>query len=216
VKGGEIAPETTQPNGFIYHGIEFEVPIIGRHNLENALCVVRLCEQLGLDMMAVRKALASFQGIERRLEIIGRTNGITIIDDYAHNPAKISAALSAASETAPRVHAFWRPHGFTPLHLGMAELATTFSHHLEKHGGSVFILPVFYAGGTVERKATSMDLVQHLNAIGTPARFAADYESLKRELEMCASPGDTILGMGARDPELPRFARRLVTEWKVN
>jgi UDP-N-acetylmuramate--alanine ligase len=214
VNGPDLRVDSSRPGRFVFNEIEFTVPVIGRHNLENALCAVRLCAALDLDMEGVRDALSRFKGIERRLETIGCAAGITIIDDYAHNPAKIGAALSAVSETAVRVHAYWRPHGFAPLHQGLQALTETFALHWKQHGGSIHILPVYYAGGTVERPVTSEDLVNHLNSAGVPAVFVPDYDALANELHDCARSGDTILGMGARDPELPRFAQRLFSTWK--
>ena len=195
---------------------DIRMPMLGRHNLENARCAARLCRELGLDMNQVRQAIQQFKGIERRLEVAGTVDGIRVIDDYAHNPAKISAALAAVSYTCAHVHAFWRPHGFTPLHQGMDEFADAFAMHWKTNGGSVFILPVFYAGGTVDRKANSADLVQRLNSAGVPAAYVPDYGTLKQELENRAAAGDAILGMGARDPKLPLFAKQLVSEWKIS
>jgi UDP-N-acetylmuramate--alanine ligase len=196
--------------------LDIRIPMIGRHNLENARCAALLCRELGLDMDQVRHAIQQFKGIERRLEIAGQVNGITVIDDYAHNPAKISAALAAVSDTCAHVHAFWRPHGFTPLHQAMDELTEAFTTHWKTNGGSIFILPVFYAGGTVARNATSEELVERLNSAGVPASYVPDYGTLKQELESRATEGDAILGMGARDPRLPLFAKQLVTEWKIS
>lgn len=214
IEGDKFTPCSNHPNSFVYHEVEFTVPVLGRHNLENALCAVRLCSALGLNLELVREALAGFKGIERRLEVAGKAEGITVIDDYAHNAAKISAAVEAASEVGICVHAYWRPHGFTPLFQGMDDLVGAFSKHFNSGKGTVFILPVFYAGGTVDRKATSEDLVERLNSAGASAAYVPDYATLKLELEKRACTGDAILGMGARDPELPRFAQKLVAEWK--
>ena len=202
----------TDPSGFTFEGLDFSVPMLGKHNLENALCAVRLCDELGFDLGEVRDAVAQFMGIERRLEIAGEVEGITVIDDYAHNPAKIAAALSAVAETCENVRAFWRPHGFAPLFQGTDDLIHAFK---QSQVASLFILPVYYAGGTVERKTTSAKFTGQLNSAGVPAVLVPDYAALKHELEQCAKPGDAILGMGARDPELPLFAKRLVAEWKT-
>jgi UDP-N-acetylmuramate--alanine ligase len=216
VNGDDIALESAGANRFIFKGTEFEVPVPGRHNLENALCAVRLCAELDMDMNAVRDALLRFRGIERRLEVVGRMQDITVIDDYAHNPAKLRAALSAAAETGSRVHAYWRPHGYTPLFQGKTALSRVFADHWNTNKGSIFILPVYYAGGTVDRKISAEELVDDLVSAGVPAQFVPDYDALKSGLETCARSGDVILGMGARDPELPVFAKRLVYEWKKN
>ncbi len=186
--------------------------MIGTHNQENAQCAASLCAALGMDMERVREAISRFKGIERRLEVAGQADDITVIDDYAHNPAKIRAALAAVADTAKHVHAFWRPHGYTPLFQCQEDLVETFKQaKLE----SLFILPVYYAGGTVQKKTTAMAFVEKLNSAGVPAELTSDYTILKNRLERCAAPGDVILGMGARDPELPIFSKRLVTEWKT-
>ncbi|MEN7973222.1 MAG: Mur ligase domain-containing protein [Verrucomicrobiota bacterium] len=192
---------------------DLKVPMLGKHNQENAICAMELCAELGMDMAQVREAVASFKGIERRLEIAGEAGGVTVIDDYAHNPAKIGAALSAVEEAYGSVHAFWRPHGFTPLFQCQKDLIRVFKQARPR---SLFILPVYYAGGTVARKTTSAEFVDKLNSAGVPAVLVPDYAALKRELEQCAESGDAILGMGARDPELPLFAKRLVAGWKMS
>jgi len=131
-----------------------------------------------------------------------------VIDDYAHNPAKLAASWRAVAETAERVHGFWRPHGYGPLALMKDELVAAFGD-VCRAADRLFILPVFYAGGTANRTVTAEDFVAALRARGVPAAYAADYDALERELRRDLRPGDSILGMGARDPELPQFARRL-------
>ena len=106
---------------------DLEVPMLGKHNLENAQCAAQLCANLGMDMDRVRDVISNFKGIERRLEIAGTVDGVTVIDDYAHNAAKIAAVLAAVSETTKHVHAYWRPHGFTPLFQGFEDLVDVFS-----------------------------------------------------------------------------------------
>jgi len=189
------------------------INIIGKHNQENARCAAALCAALGMNEKHVRESIADFKGIERRLEVVGEIDGITVIDDYAHNPAKITAALTAVAATAKRIHAFWRPHGYSPLFQCQEDLIETFR---QTQPESLFILPVYYAGGTVQKKTTSMAFVEKLNSAGIPAELVPDYTTLKNKLEHCATPGDTILGMGARDPELPIFLKQLVAEWKTN
>ena len=215
----------SQTSGFTLRGASFsaedfllsrmkrcDFPLLGKHNLENAGCAARLCQELGMDMERVVDAISRFKGIERRLEIAGHSGGVTFIDDYAHNPAKIEAALTALPAPLNLVHAYWRPHGFAPLHQGRDDLIQVFKRTRPK---SLFILPVYYAGGTVERKTDAQDFVGHLNSCGIEAVLVSDYDVLKRELKQRANEGDIILGMGARDPELPEFSRRLAAEWKT-
>ena len=185
---------------------EFVVSLPGRHNAENAALAVAMCEVLGADLDRVAAALPTFRGVHRRLERVGERNGVVVIDDYAHNPAKIAASWRAVAETARHVHGYWRPHGFGPLALMKDELADSFAA-VCKAGDRLYLLPVFYAGGTANKTITSEEFAQFLRARGVPAEAVSDYPVLAARLA-AAQPGDAILGMGARDPELPLFARR--------
>ena len=191
---------------FRWAGRSFSVALPGRHNAENAALAVAMCEVLGADLARVAKALAVFRGVHRRLERIGERKGVVVIDDYAHNPAKIAASWRAVAETANHVYGYWRPHGFAPLALMKDELAEAFSE-VCRPGDRLFLLPVFYAGGTAQRTMNSDDFAQILQARGVAAEAVSDYEELGRRLAG-ARAGDAVLGMGARDPELPLFARR--------
>lgn len=193
---------------FTLDQVRFEVPLPGRHNAENALLAVYLCRRLGVPAETLRAALPEFRGIHRRLEVVGQGRGIRVIDDYAHNPAKLAASWRAVAETADRVYGFWRPHGYGPLALMQEELVAAFAD-VCRPSDRLFILPVFYAGGTANRTVTSEDFVAALRRRGVPAMYVEDYAALERELRRDLRAGDSILGMGARDPESPRFARHL-------
>jgi UDP-N-acetylmuramate--alanine ligase len=186
----------------------FHSPLLGKHNAENVNNALTLCKALGLDMQKCIEAVQKFTGIERRLE----RHGSNVIDDFAHSPVKIAAALEAASSEFPAFSAYWRPHGYTPLFQGLdafVECFSTFSH--ARPACKFFILPVYFAGGTVNIKITSEQFVEKLTAAGVPAEFVADYNSLETRL---TEEGLPVLGMGARDPELPLFAKRLAA--KIN
>jgi UDP-N-acetylmuramate-alanine ligase len=193
---------------FNFKELVFTVPAMGRHNAENAAMAVALCDKLGLPLDGVRDALARFRGIHRRLESVGTRRGVRVIDDYAHNPAKISASWKAVAESAQRILGFWRPHGFGPLALMKDEVADALASVCRPQD-QFFVLPVFYVGGTASRSYTSEDFVHLLQSRGVPAVFAPDYVSLERQILASCREGDTVLAMGARDPELPRSARRI-------
>ena len=180
----------------------------GRHNAENALLAVTLCAQLGYAPAPVRAALATFQGVQRRLEQVGVRDGVAIFDDYAHNPAKIAAACAAVQPAAGRLFAVWRPHGYGPLKLMLVELADALAGVLRPQD-TALILPVFYAGGTAQASVHAGDLVAALAARGVAAELAPDYGALEARLRAALRPGDVVLLMGARDPDLPLCARRL-------
>jgi len=186
----------------------YPAPMPGRHNAENARLAATLCEQLGFAPEKIRAALGTFQGVQRRLEKVGARGGVTVYDDYAHNPAKIAAACAAVQPAPGRLLAVWRPHGYGPLKLMLGELADALAGALRPQD-AVFILPVFYAGGTATPVATADDLVAALRACGAHAEPASDHAALEARLRAAMRPGDVVLVMGARDPDLPRLARRL-------
>jgi UDP-N-acetylmuramate--alanine ligase len=194
---------------FTYAGREFHVPLLGAHNVENAWHALRLCEALGLDLARAGAALARFGGIQRRLERVGEAGGVIVVDDYAHNPAKIAAALAAVKPYYRRVVAVWRPHGFGPLRQMLDDLVAVFAEAAAQ-GVVVHLLPVYYAGGTANRAVDTDQLVERLRARGAAARLAASYEELGARIGAEAREGDVVLSMGARDPDLPLFARALV------
>ena len=191
---------------FLLQGRRLRVPLPGRHNAENAALAVALAMDLGVPVDILQRALPGFRGIHRRLEIVGESGGVRVIDDYAHNPAKLAASWRAVAETSERVRGFWRPHGYGPLALMKDELVESFAAVCRPQD-RLFILPVFYAGGTANRLVTSEEFVEALRRRGVPAAFAADYPALQAALLSDVRKGDAVLGMGARDPELPLFAR---------
>jgi len=194
--------------GFDFEGVAFETALPGCHNRENAFVAAAACRELGVAPAAAAAALKSFRGIQRRLEEVGCANGIRVIDDYAHNPDKLGAAWAAVASGAKRVLGVWRPHGYRPLAVMHDELAHVLSRACRRQD-RLYLLPVFYAGGTVSPTVSVEDLVHALQARGVNAERAGDYSTLASTLARTARPGDAILSMGARDPELPRFARKV-------
>lgn len=180
----------------------------GAHNVLNALLAAELCAQLGYAPEKVAAALARFGGIQRRLERVDAGGGIRVVDDYAHNPAKIAAAWAAVAAPGRRVLGVWRPHGYGPLQALQAALADAFASAC-RPGDRLWLLPVFDAGGTANRTVSSGELAARLQARGVAAALAGNYDELGAELARTARAGDTILIMGARDPHLPVFAREI-------
>lgn len=194
---------------FRYEGVEFLVPLLGDHNAENAMQAAELCRRMGYGLADIAGALRQFRGIQRRLEKVGEARGVTVLDEYAHNPAKIAAAWRAVAPHHRRVLAFWRPHGFKPLALMFEELVSMF-RDVCRAGDRLYVLPVFYAGGTVSRQADSDQFVAALKRAGVPAEWAPDYEGLMKGMLGMVEAGDIVLCMGARDPGIPAFAREFV------
>jgi UDP-N-acetylmuramate--alanine ligase len=196
-------------SSFTYHGQILRVPLLGRHNAENALHAVMLCERLGHRLDRIAEALRRFRGIRRRLDVAGVAGGVTVIDDYAHNPAKIRAAWQAVAPHYKRVLAVWRPHGFGPLSKMHDDIQALF-REMGRSCEYLCVLPVYYAGGTPTASVTSEMLVRDLQSEGVPVESVCDYDDLVERITARARPGDVVLSMGARDPNLPALARRIL------
>lgn len=204
----DFAPRlTARSSAFTHGGVEFTVPQPGFHNAANALQAVQLCEKMGYALPALAEALRGFRGIHRRLEPVGQ-GAVDVYDDYAHNPAKIAAAWETLAPHYRRLIAVWRPHGFTPLANMFDDLIETFGR-ICRPQDRLFLLPVFYAGGTAQRRLDAPELVERLRARNLPAEFSPDYPTLASQWSALLQPGDAVLIMGARDPDLPRFARQI-------
>lgn len=193
---------------FRHGGRLVNLAMLGVHNARNAVQALAMAECLGVPAAEAASALSSFRGIERRLEVIGRPHGIVVVDDYAHNPAKIRAGWEALAGFCRRVLGVWRPHGFGPLALMAGELEEALAAVMRKED-ELFLLPVYYAGGTARRVITSEDFAERLNSRGLRVKTLEETAGVERAVLACAAPGDAVLVMGARDPGLPVLARRL-------
>jgi len=192
-----------------WRGLRLAVRQPGAHNALNALLAAEQCVQLGYEPGAIVEALSRFGGIQRRLERVDAGGGgVQVVDDYGHNPAKLSAAWEAVAVPENRVLGVWRPHGFGPLRILMESLVEAFGS-VCRPADRLWILPVYDAGGTADRSIQSDVLVERLQARGIAAELAADYDSLEAALLSHVKVNDTILVMGARDPRLPVFAREM-------
>jgi UDP-N-acetylmuramate--alanine ligase len=192
---------------FTVDGVRFRVPVAGRHNVENALAALAACRAAGIDLAALAAPLAAFRGVGRRFELLGTAGGVTVVDDFAHNPAKIRAALATAHLAAPRrVLAVYQPHGFGPTRFLRHELAAAFAAGLDA-ADRLWLLDIFYAGGTATRDISSADLAAAIRAGGRDAAAVPDRATLVAEIAAMAAPGDLVLVMGARDPSLTDLCR---------
>jgi UDP-N-acetylmuramate--alanine ligase len=186
--------------------LTLDVPQPGLHNLENAAVAALVALRLGLAMPTIERLLARFPGVGRRFELIGVTPaGIRVIDDYAHNADKLRAALTTAQSGGARVVAVFQPHGFGPARFLRPELRELLPRLLRPQDKFCYA-EIFYAGGTVARDISSEALAEDLRAARECA-FAADHDAVRRWVAKEARPGDTVLIMGARDPDLPALSR---------
>lgn len=189
------------------HPLALAMP--GLHNLSNALAAIAGAVAAGLRVDEAVEALASFKGLARRFDIVGTTgNGITVIDDFGHNPEKCRATLKTLKSQPGRVLAFFQPHGYGPLRQMGHELAQTFAEELGPEDHTVLCDPVYF-GGTVDRSQGSERIVDLMADHGASAEHIPSREDCGERLRKMARPGDRIVVMGARDDTLTLFAQQL-------
>ena len=176
--------------------IAVEVPIPGRHNVQNALAAIAVALELGISDDAIVAGFEKFEGVRRRFTTVGEADGAIVIDDYAHHPTEIRAVLSAAREGArERVIAVMQPHRYTRLQSLMEEFQNAFND-----ADVVFVTPVYPAGEEPIDGVDSAALVEGLRAHGhRMVRTVDNLDELCRELRDLAADGDMIICMGAGD-----------------
>lgn len=190
------------------HQLSLQVP--GRHNLANALAALAGAAAAGVPLADGVRALASFAGLARRFDVVGTSPaGITVIDDFGHNPEKVAATLATLKAHPGRVIAFFQPHGYGPLRQMGTELAQTFAQMLGPDDRTILCDPVYF-GGTVDRSEGSERIVDLIRAGGGAADHVPSRDDCARLIAELARPGDRIVIMGARDDTLSRFAQDLL------
>ncbi|HOX23293.1 MAG TPA: cyanophycin synthetase, partial [Elusimicrobiales bacterium] len=149
----------------------------------------------------------------RRFVSIGRIDDIEVIDDFAHNPAKVSAALAAAHLRGKRVLAFYQPHGYAPVKLLMPELIQAFSSSLTDKD-LLWMPDIYYIGGTADKTVSSKQLIDGIAASARQAFYLPSREDILPRMVEAARPGDVIMVMGARDPSITDYARSILSGLK--
>lgn len=195
-------------SAFTLEGVGFRVPLPGRHNAHNAWHAARVARLTGVPATDLARALSTFRGVERRLQRVGELCGAVVMDDYAHNPEKLAAAWTTLAGAFERVCAVWRPHGYGPLRNMMDGMVEMFARVCRPQD-LLLVLPVYDMGGTADRSVRSEHLVERLAVRQVPVQSVATLEEAERILRTCAAPGAVLATFGARDPGLPRLARRL-------
>ncbi len=190
------------------HALTLQVP--GRHNLANALAAIAGAAAAGVAVADAVSALGTFVGLARRFDIVGTSpSGITVIDDFGHNPEKIAATLATLKAHPGRVIAFFQPHGYGPLRQMGAELAEVLATRLAPDDVTILCDPVYF-GGTVDRSVGSERIVALVNDHGGHAEHIAKRDDCAMRIVDLARPGDRVVVMGARDDTLALFAKDLL------
>ena len=170
------------------------LPMPGRHNVANALAAMTVARELGVADADAVKGLAAFEGVQRRFTRVGVWNGVTVIDDYSHNPPKIAAAIEAARQMAEgRVIAVVQPHRFTRVR----DLWDGFVGCMD--GADVAIVSDIYtAGETPIEGVTGAALAEAIGRHGhADARYLPSPDDLPALVRAIAKPGDYVIVLGA-------------------
>lgn len=202
-------------DGFISHfkinDIPFTLKSPGRHNMENALAAVSVAEFLGVSPELCAEGLKKYEGIYRRNQLLGIKNGITVIDDYAHNPVKCGAAIAFCKLLSPKVIAWFQPHGYGPTKFLKDDFIKEFVNVL-RDDDEIWMSEIFYAGGSAEKTISANDLIKEISAQGKNAYFVPDRKFLLENLRPHFTKDCVLLLMGARDPGLENFSKELYNE----
>ena len=196
---------------FLINNVPFVLHTVGRHNMENALAASAAAGLLGVDLTISAAALRQYEGIYRRHQVIGNKHGVWLIDDYAHNPAKCVASIAACQYVAPKVIAWFQPHGYGPTRFLRSEFVKEIAGVLRPED-EIWMSEIFYAGGTAVKDISANDLINDLKALGKNAFFVERRQDFMKEARSHLSGDAVLLLMGARDPSLESFAREVWAE----
>lgn len=193
---------------FRINGQLFNLNILGRHNMENAVAATAAASLAGVSLNEAAVALQQYAGIYRRAQVLGQKQGIWVVDDFAHNPVKCAAAIRACQPVSDKVVAWFQPHGYTPTKFLRREFVQEIAHALRPQD-EIWMSEIFYAGGTATKDISAQDLITDIKALGKQAYFVEDRNHFLDEARPHLTPGATLLLMGARDPSLEQFGKDL-------
>ncbi|HVM10035.1 MAG TPA: UDP-N-acetylmuramate--L-alanine ligase [Acidimicrobiales bacterium] len=177
--------------------VELTLPVPGAHNARNATAALALAHGLGVDPEVAASALARYGGVSRRFEFRGERNGITFVDDYAHNPGKVAAVLAAARGGGwDRVVAVFQPH----LYSRTADLATEFGRSFTD--ADLVVVTDVYGAREDPRPGVTGALIVDAIAAEDPGRevvWCPGRSELAERVRELLSPGDLCITLGAGD-----------------
>ncbi len=172
---------------------EFQVPLLGAHNVRNALAAIAVATEVGLDPIRVREALRLFAGVRRRLEVVGTAAGVTVYDDFAHHPTAVSETLNAlrASNPDARIWAVFEPRSASSCRrVFQDDFANAFGAADE-----VLIAPVFRSTLPEAERLSVADLVGDLRARGQRADAPDSLDAIIATIVQEHRPGDLVVLM---------------------
>jgi UDP-N-acetylmuramate--alanine ligase len=173
---------------------QFHLRVPGRHNVLNAMAAAAVAMELEVKPDAIREALASFSGVDRRFQVRGKERGITVVDDYGHHPTEIRATLDAARQCGfGRIHVLFQPHRYSRTAHLMDEFARAF-HQAD----TLFVTDIYAASERPIEGVTAEALVDRIRQFGHRAvEYVGTVDAGIDALLAVAADGDMVLTLGA-------------------
>lgn len=174
---------------------DFNLAQLGNHNVLNSLSVITVALELGLTYEAIRDGLANFRGVGRRLERVGETNGILVMDDYGHHPTEIRATLAALKNLGRRIVVIFQPHRYSRTELLWDDFGQSFAN-----ADQVFFTEIYPAGeAPIEGVSTDLICQAVKKHEGRDAVLIKKFEDIPAEVIPSLKEGDVVLTLGAGD-----------------
>lgn len=193
---------------FSVEGYSFAVNSPGKHTMENAMAALAVSHHLGIPWEVCADALRQYEGIYRRHQVFGEKNGVTLVDDFAHNPVKCARSIEACQPFSEKCIAWFQPHGYGPTRFLRHDFVSEISKVMRPQD-EVWMSEIYYAGGTAVKDISANDLIEDLKALGVNAHFIENRDDVLEAMRSHFTPSTTLLLMGARDPSLGTFAREV-------
>jgi len=188
------APQTSGGGAASANKENYQLQIPGSHNVLNALAAIAVADQLGVEPRVVQDTLRDFRGAERRFQIVGEFNGVTVIDDYAHHPTEIRATLAAARERFPNraLWAVFQPHTYSRTRALLDDFARAF-----EDADHVIVTEIFAARETETLGISGREVVARMSH--RDARFIAQIDSAVDYIAPNVRAGEVLITLGAGD-----------------
>jgi UDP-N-acetylmuramate--alanine ligase len=174
---------------------EIAIGLLGNHNVTNSLAVVAVALELGMPFVKIQEGMASFRGVERRMERVGEMKGITVYDDYGHHPTEITATIDAIKNLERRVVVVFQPHRYTRTQLLWDEFGKAFAQ------ADVVFLTEIYPAGEEPIQGVSSNLIREaiLKHEGRTVEIIPKLEDVPTIVLKCLREDDIVLTLGAGD-----------------
>lgn len=173
---------------------DFELRVPGTHNVSNATAAIAVGIGLDIPVEKIRQGLAGFNGVDRRFQLVGNADGVTVVDDYGHHPTEIRATLAAARQCGfGKIHVIFQPHRYSRTQLLLDDFATAF-----RDADSVLVLDIYAASEAPVPGITGEMLANRITEVGgQEALYVKSFGEAAELAAHSAKPGDMILTLGA-------------------